>query len=581
MCRWTGTTRPWSRGGCDEAAQGEIIGVIGFAVDITERRRAEEAIRESEKRYRLLVESVPHLAWRISPDGMEMECNRLCHEYSGLTPAQVRAHGWLAAVHPDDLFRVAESALHAANSGEPYELEYRLRRASDGSYRWHLARAVPLLDEDGQISCWIGSATDIEDLKRAQEMLRHGQEEQLQRHRAELAHVGRLSMMGEMAASLVHELNQPLHAVNNYANGSIRRLMKMRERDEDLVAAIRQISDEANRAAEIVRRVKRFIQKRDHQRSEILVNRLVEEVVLLSKADADQREAKIALGLSENVPPILGDPIQIEQVIMNLLRNALEAMDETPPERRVLEIRTGRNAEDGIQVDVCARVMALAQAGQIFMTRPVFDNARQLLKGEELDGVEHTSAHPDRFEDGGCDRKAADDAHVDAVLVVVEEIAAEGGLGAGLLRDPVLLGADPAPEGVPEHGVNLLFRHRLESPVGGMHPFHLDEVELLDDPVMLGQQTPVPLAGEQAQGVNGAPDVGRGTLLLVLDLHNLVLFHGPLQGDDRVQGLRPFLPHDEARGLVRPSGGVGRPEVEQQQLLQLVLRDVAVDRHAA
>ena len=94
-------------------------------------------------------------------------------------------------------------------------------------------------------------------LKQAQEMLKQAHDEQLQRHRTELAHVARLSMMGEMAASLAHELNQPLHAVNNYASGSLMRLLKTPQRDEELVAALKQIGEEANRAAEIVRRVRR------------------------------------------------------------------------------------------------------------------------------------------------------------------------------------------------------------------------------------------------------------------------------------------------------------------------------------
>ncbi len=191
-------------------------------------------------------------------------------------------------------------------------------------------------------------------LRQAQEILKQAHDEQLQRHRTELAHVARLSMMGQMAASLAHELNQPLHAVKNYAYGSICRLQKMPERDEEFVIALEQISEEASRAAEIIRRVKWFVQKHELQFSEAIVNNLVEEVVLFSKAELKQRgHAKIVLELAENLPAVMGDAIQIEQVIMNLVCNGLEAMDEMPDDDRLLVIKTMRHGEDTIQVDVC------------------------------------------------------------------------------------------------------------------------------------------------------------------------------------------------------------------------------------
>ena len=192
-------------------------------------------------------------------------------------------------------------------------------------------------------------------LMQAQEMLKQAYDEQLQSHRTELAHVARLSTMGEMAASLAHELTQPLHAVNNYANGSLIRLQKAPQKDEELVAALQQIGEEANRAAGIVRRVRRFIEKREPQFTEVLLNNLVNEVLLLNKAELEQRHTKVVIELSENLPVVIGDPVQIEQVLMNLVRNGLESMDEMPEESRLLGIKTMRHGEEMVRVEVCDR----------------------------------------------------------------------------------------------------------------------------------------------------------------------------------------------------------------------------------
>ena len=212
-----------------------------------------------------------------------------------------------------------------------------------------------MLGDGGEVTCWVGSNTDIEDLKKAQEIVTKAHEEQLQRHRTELAHAARLSMMGEMAASLAHELNQPLHAVTNYASGSLMPLRKSPQRDQQLLTALEQIGEEANRAAGIVRRVRRFVQKRAPQFSEVSVNHLVEEVVFLNKAELEQRHIEIVTELAENLPAVMGDPVQIEQVIMNLVRNGLEAMEETPEENRLLGIKTTRQGDETIQVEVCDR----------------------------------------------------------------------------------------------------------------------------------------------------------------------------------------------------------------------------------
>ncbi len=195
------------------------------------------------------------------------------------------------------------------------------------------------------LSDWLRRAITRRNWAEAQLRLR---EEELQRHEVELTHVARLSTMGEMAASLAHELNQPLHAVKNYARGSVRRLLKKDEKDEELLSALWQISEEANRAAEIIRRVRGFVRKRDPQVSKLSVNGLVEEVLLLSKAEIQRRRAAVVVVLAPDLPAVLGDPIQIEQVMLNLVRNGLEAMDDVPELSggRRLWIKTARHGDD-------------------------------------------------------------------------------------------------------------------------------------------------------------------------------------------------------------------------------------------
>jgi PAS domain S-box-containing protein len=141
-----------------------------------ERQRAEATLRESEERYRLLVETIPQLAWRAGPNGDVLDCNRSWYEYTGHSPKDVQTHGWLRAVHPDDLDQVIDRLTQAVRSGAPYEVECRLRRAADGRYRWYLARALPMRDSQGEVVAWFGCATDIDDLKRVEQTLREREE---------------------------------------------------------------------------------------------------------------------------------------------------------------------------------------------------------------------------------------------------------------------------------------------------------------------------------------------------------------------------------------------------------------------
>jgi C4-dicarboxylate-specific signal transduction histidine kinase len=212
---------------------------------------------------------------------------------------------------------------------------------------------------------------DIARRRQVESDLRASQE-QLQLHQSELAHMSRLSIMGEMAASLAHELNQPLHAAKNYARGSIRRLLKNPECDAELLAVLERIGEEADRAAEILHRVRDFVQKTGPHISALSVNDLVQEAVPIINLELKRRRARIVCELAPDTGPVRADPIQIEQVVVNLARNGLESMHDSPEEQRILSIGTRRCDERTVEVFVRDRGKGISEQEMKKIFEPFF-----------------------------------------------------------------------------------------------------------------------------------------------------------------------------------------------------------------
>jgi PAS domain S-box-containing protein len=174
---------------------GDLVEFVGTVIDITERKRAEEALRQSEQRLRDVIETIPTMAWTALPDGSNDFANQRWLEYTGLPLKDAAGGGWGVALHPADLAAHVDKWRASLTTGDGFENEARLRRAQDGEFRWFLHRAVPLRDQQGTIVKWYGTATDIEDRKRAEQTLRKSQ--------AYLAEAQRLSHSGSWAWNLV------------------------------------------------------------------------------------------------------------------------------------------------------------------------------------------------------------------------------------------------------------------------------------------------------------------------------------------------------------------------------------------
>ena len=289
-----------------------------------------QQLQREERKFREAIETIPTMAWIGGPDGVLQFVNRRWIEYTGLwqleKPKEVRK----AAVHPDDLDRIERRLAASHVSGEPVEEELRFRR-TDGEYRWFLGRIVPLRDKRGKIVKWYGAATDIQDRKRA---------EQLQ---ADLAHTNRISVLGELVASISHELAQPITATTNNAKASLRWL----QRDPPDLAQVRKgtesIVEAGIFASEIINRLRSLYKKAPSKREAVAINEVVGEMVLLLRGEANACAVSIRTDLGAGLPRVTADRVQLQQVLMNLMLNGIEAMKETGG---LLTLKTGR-AESG------------------------------------------------------------------------------------------------------------------------------------------------------------------------------------------------------------------------------------------
>ena len=449
--------------------EGQILHWNSIATDIDDRKKAEEALRSSERNLSLMISAIPTYIHVFRTDGSVLYANQTVLDYMGITLEDVQREDYRARFfHPEDVERLREERRLAFSRPMPFENEQRVL-GKDGKYRWFLIRYNPLLDEQGRIDRWYVAATDIDDRKRAEArveqaylrlteaqqlsktgsfitdllvdehdwseeafrifefdpaakvtvqmirdaihpedlptfeaMLARGMtgadvdfgfrivtsrgtvkhvrgmarvmaqsagrpvfigalqdvtesklaEEALDKARSELAHVARIATLNALTASIAHEVNQPLSGIITNASTCRRMLDGNPPNIEGARETARRIIRDGNRASDVITRLRALFSKKDFTLEPLDLNEATREVIALSLSDLQRNRVVLLSNLAENLPPVMGDRVQLQQVVLNLLRNASDAMGTIQDRPRELLIRTERDEEDRVRLSV-------------------------------------------------------------------------------------------------------------------------------------------------------------------------------------------------------------------------------------
>ncbi|WP_165435146.1 PAS domain-containing sensor histidine kinase [Bradyrhizobium sp. Leo121] len=322
---------------------GRIVRWCVLQIDIEDRKRAEEALRASERDLNLIINTIPALVWSASSDGSAEYFNQHYQDYVGFGLEQAQGWGWTAAIHPDDRNGVAHAWQSIMASRQAGEKEARLRRF-DGTYRWFLFRVNPLRDSSGNVIKWFGINTDIEDRKRTEEKLRDTQ--------GKLAHMARVMTMGELTASIAHEINQPLSGIVTNASTCLRMLAADPPNVAGARETVRRTIRDGNRASEIVARLRALFNRNAPVTGPVDLNEATREVITLSLNRLHRDGIVLRTELTEDLPLVTGDRIQLQQVILNLLQNAMDAMSTIDDRSRELIIQTAQDEIDCVRLSM-------------------------------------------------------------------------------------------------------------------------------------------------------------------------------------------------------------------------------------
>jgi two-component system, LuxR family, sensor kinase FixL len=324
--------------------QGKFAGYIGSCVDVTELVNKDEALRESEERMRLAAEAVNLGIWEWDLSKDEIWATNARRALLGWPASgKITLEDFISSLHPDDRDRIRQAIKDAIHKGQDFDSEYRLV-LSDGIVRWMATRGSVHLDAHGKPTRLLGISIDITARKQA--------ELEAKQRRDELSHLTRVALIGEMSASIAHELNQPLAGIVSNAGAGQRFIDRGNVDLQEIRELLADISADARRASNVVRGIRGMIRKEQMGRQRISLNDIVTNVVHILSSDALLHWCELKTSLETNLPMVEADPVQIQQVLINLVVNAFDALRDTPVSKREVEIATQQNADGAVRVSV-------------------------------------------------------------------------------------------------------------------------------------------------------------------------------------------------------------------------------------
>jgi PAS domain S-box-containing protein len=333
----------YHRGEVTVGDHGKPVRIIGTVHDITEYKRAEEALRASETQLRLMADSLPVLIAYVDREQRYQFNNLAYARWFGIPRDSLKGVS-IREVLGDRGYETVRGYVDKVLAGEEVQFETELIRP-DASSRYLHALYVPNVDSKGRVLGFYALVQDVTERRQI--------DLQIQRQREQLAHVSRVATLGELTASLAHEIHQPLAAIMSNAQAAVRFLA---QEDPDLGEVrdiLADIVQDDRRANEVIRRLRQFLKRDKPELTPLDMNQLIREVMTLLKREALLRGVSIDVELDAHLPPVVGDRVQLQQVVLNLVLNAADAMADLKPESRKVIVLTER--EDGGEARVAVR----------------------------------------------------------------------------------------------------------------------------------------------------------------------------------------------------------------------------------